>query len=204
MSASASRSAASGGNAVPGARRAEVVGSGATAVAAVSSAQAAAQQARKATAAMGAMLDLEPAGAAEAVRTVPSLFLSWARYGVHVGEHREAHTKLILPRHSQAHTSGRVLQQGASIANIGNLMHSKVHPRMLHSAATSHSWPFAAVAELVDNAQDAECGASTVWVHAEADGFFKNRGVVVVEDDGNGLTRDAMVCASVCLGRGSW
>ena len=78
-------------------------------------------------------------------------------------------------------------------ATMNALAHSKVHPRMLHSAATSHSWPFAAIAELVDNAQDAECDASSVWVEGQVDGFYQNRGFVKVEDDGKGLTRDAMV-----------
>lgn len=81
---------------------------------------------------------------------------------------------------------------------LSSLAHSKVHPRMLHSAATSHSWPFAAIAELVDNAQDAECDATSVWVEGQVDGFYQNRGFVKVEDDGRGLTRDAMVCTDTC------
>jgi hypothetical protein len=95
-----------------------------------------------------------------------------------------------------------VMLEGAAAAAGGGggderalsaLAHSKVHPRMLHSAATSHSWPFAAIAELVDNAQDAECESTSVWVEGQLDGFYQNRGFVKVEDDGRGLTRDAMV-----------
>lgn len=36
--------------------------------------------------------------------------------------------------------------------------------RMLKSNATSHVWPFGALAELVDNAQDLEAAATTVHI----------------------------------------
>ncbi|KAI3930525.1 hypothetical protein MKX01_036971 [Papaver californicum] len=36
----------------------------------------------------------------------------------------------------------------------GQLDHARVHPKFLHSNATSHKWAFGAVAELLDNAVD--------------------------------------------------
>ncbi|GLT39196.1 hypothetical protein SLA2020_134020 [Shorea laevis] len=36
----------------------------------------------------------------------------------------------------------------------GNLEHARVHPKFLHSNATSHKWAFGAIAELLDNAVD--------------------------------------------------
>ncbi|WVZ25243.1 hypothetical protein V8G54_003787 [Vigna mungo] len=36
----------------------------------------------------------------------------------------------------------------------GHLEHARVHPKFLHSNATSHKWAFGAIAELVDNAVD--------------------------------------------------
>uniref|UniRef100_A0A2N9GQZ5 Uncharacterized protein n=1 Tax=Fagus sylvatica TaxID=28930 RepID=A0A2N9GQZ5_FAGSY len=34
------------------------------------------------------------------------------------------------------------------------LEHARVHPKFLHSNATSHKWAFGAIAELLDNAVD--------------------------------------------------
>ncbi|KAF2584219.1 hypothetical protein F2Q70_00033857 [Brassica cretica] len=36
----------------------------------------------------------------------------------------------------------------------GMLEHARVHPKFLHSNATSHKWAFGAIAELLDNAVD--------------------------------------------------
>ncbi|OMO84529.1 MORC family CW-type zinc finger protein 4-like protein [Corchorus olitorius] len=36
----------------------------------------------------------------------------------------------------------------------GSLEHARVHPKFLHSNATSHKWAFGAIAELMDNAVD--------------------------------------------------
>nr|KYP48418.1 hypothetical protein KK1_029880 [Cajanus cajan] len=36
----------------------------------------------------------------------------------------------------------------------GHLEHARVHPKFLHSNATSHKWAFGAIAELLDNAVD--------------------------------------------------
>nr|XP_009762162.1 PREDICTED: uncharacterized protein LOC104214216 [Nicotiana sylvestris] len=41
-----------------------------------------------------------------------------------------------------------------STAIHGELEHARVHPKFLHSNATSHKWAFGAIAELLDNAVD--------------------------------------------------
>lgn len=40
------------------------------------------------------------------------------------------------------------------MCNVGDLEHARVHPKFLHSNATSHKWAFGAIAELLDNAVD--------------------------------------------------
>eukprot|EP00191_Tetraselmis_sp_GSL018_P016692 CAMPEP_0177583584 /NCGR_PEP_ID=MMETSP0419_2-20121207/3401_1 /TAXON_ID=582737 /ORGANISM="Tetraselmis sp., Strain GSL018" /LENGTH=319 /DNA_ID=CAMNT_0019072987 /DNA_START=843 /DNA_END=1799 /DNA_ORIENTATION=- len=71
------------------------------------------------------------------------------------------------------------------------LEHSKSHPRMLRSNATSHVWPFGALAELVDNAQDSEAQAKTVSIRGENS---SREGSLVIEDDGMGMTRPRLHC----------
>ncbi|KAK6125701.1 hypothetical protein DH2020_040551 [Rehmannia glutinosa] len=45
---------------------------------------------------------------------------------------------------------------GPTISTLtqGDLEHARVHPKFLHSNATSHKWAFGAIAELLDNAVD--------------------------------------------------
>lgn len=67
--------------------------------------------------------------------------------------------------------------------------HSKSHPRMLKSNATSHVWALGALAELLDNAQDRECGAGKVEVDAYV---YDGKYVMTVQDDGRGMTRSGL------------
>lgn len=73
----------------------------------------------------------------------------------------------------------------------GDLHHSKSHPRLLQSNATSHVWPFGALAELLDNAQDAEAGSRSVWVDVEqvpsSTGQQQESFAITVTDDGLGM-----------------
>ncbi|CAL4954092.1 unnamed protein product [Urochloa decumbens] len=68
-----------------------------------------------------------------------------------------------------------------------------VHPEFLHSNATSHKWPFGAVAELLDNAVDEiETGGATRIV---VDRIINNRNrspALLVQDDGGGMDPDSM------------
>mmetsp|Transcript_6206 Transcript_6206/g.25132 ORF Transcript_6206/g.25132 Transcript_6206/m.25132 type:complete len:780 (+) Transcript_6206:281-2620(+) len=72
------------------------------------------------------------------------------------------------------------------------LSHSKSHPRMLESNATSHVWPLGALAELLDNAQDQECGATRVDVDAFE--FEPGKMALSVQDDGVGMARSNLHC----------
>ncbi|CAO2166712.1 unnamed protein product [Urochloa humidicola] len=68
-----------------------------------------------------------------------------------------------------------------------------VHPEFLHSNATSHKWPFGAVAELLDNAVDEiETGGATRIL---VDKVINNRNgspALLVQDDGGGMDPDSM------------
>ncbi|KAL6294206.1 hypothetical protein ACE6H2_002348 [Prunus campanulata] len=82
------------------------------------------------------------------------------------------------------------------IANSGfssvGMDHVRVHPKFLHSNATSHKWALGAFAELLDNALDEICyGAS--YVHID---MLRNKKdgseMLVVEDNGGGMAPDKM------------
>ncbi|XP_072150127.1 protein MICRORCHIDIA 6 [Setaria viridis] len=68
-----------------------------------------------------------------------------------------------------------------------------VHPEFLHSNATSHKWPFGAVAELLDNAVDEiETGGATRIL---VDKVIDNRNgspALLVQDDGGGMDPDSL------------
>ncbi|KAL6614330.1 hypothetical protein ACP70R_036600 [Stipagrostis hirtigluma subsp. patula] len=75
--------------------------------------------------------------------------------------------------------------------NVQNRM--CVHPKFLHSNATSHKWPFGAVAELLDNAIDEiETGGAT---RIKVDKVIDNRNgspALLVQDDGGGMDPDSL------------
>ncbi|MCO5548196.1 hypothetical protein L7F22_001654 [Adiantum nelumboides] len=65
--------------------------------------------------------------------------------------------------------------------------HIRVHPKFLHSNATSHKWALGAIAELLDNALDEAVNGATFvsvdMVHNPRDGCP----MLVIEDDGGGM-----------------
>ncbi|KAJ4824540.1 hypothetical protein Tsubulata_011036 [Turnera subulata] len=70
--------------------------------------------------------------------------------------------------------------------------HVRVHPKFLHTNATSHKWALGAFAELLDNSLDEVAhGATYVLVDV-----LKNKKdgskMLLVEDDGGGMTPDKM------------
>lgn len=74
----------------------------------------------------------------------------------------------------------------------GELEHARVHPKFLHSNATSHKWAFGAIAELFDNAVDEiNNGASFVKV----DRIYNKRDnspALLFQDDGSGMSPDSL------------
>ncbi|XP_018101401.1 MORC family CW-type zinc finger protein 3 isoform X2 [Xenopus laevis] len=66
---------------------------------------------------------------------------------------------------------------------------SALNPKFLHTNSTSHTWPFSAFAELIDNAYDPDVNAKHIWIDQTA---IKNNICLTFADDGNGMTLDKL------------
>ncbi|KAF3440746.1 hypothetical protein FNV43_RR19032 [Rhamnella rubrinervis] len=67
------------------------------------------------------------------------------------------------------------------------LEHARVHPKFLHSNATSHKWAFGAIAELLDNAVD-EIHNGATFIKVDKIGVMKNNApALLFQDDGGGM-----------------
>ncbi|KAH9608806.1 hypothetical protein KSS87_015150 [Heliosperma pusillum] len=76
--------------------------------------------------------------------------------------------------------------------NTGGMDHVRVHPKFLHSNATSHKWALGAFAELLDNALDEVCyGATYVNLDVLINKKDRNR-MLLVEDNGGGMDPEKM------------
>nr|XP_016486224.1 PREDICTED: protein MICRORCHIDIA 7-like [Nicotiana tabacum] len=81
---------------------------------------------------------------------------------------------------------------GFSAAHSVGMDHVRVHPKFLHSNATSHKWALGAFAELLDNAMDEVCNGAT-YVSVDVLDNKKEKGkMLLVEDNGGGMTPDKM------------
>ncbi|XP_058093063.1 protein MICRORCHIDIA 7-like [Magnolia sinica] len=70
--------------------------------------------------------------------------------------------------------------------------HVRVHPRFLHSNATSHKWALGAFAELLDNSLDEVCNGAT---YVNLDMLENNKDgskMLLIEDNGGGMGPDKM------------
>lgn len=75
-------------------------------------------------------------------------------------------------------------------ANTGGMDHVRVHPKFLHSNATSHKWALGAFAELLDNALDEVCNGAT-FVNVDMLINKKDKGkMLLIEDNGGGMDPD--------------
>ncbi|KAG8379466.1 hypothetical protein BUALT_Bualt07G0091400 [Buddleja alternifolia] len=74
----------------------------------------------------------------------------------------------------------------------GGMDHVRVHPKFLHSNATSHKWVLGALAELLDNSMDEVCNGATYvninMVQNKKDGSK----MLLIEDNGGGMDPDKM------------
>ncbi|KAI7743814.1 hypothetical protein M8C21_013124 [Ambrosia artemisiifolia] len=76
--------------------------------------------------------------------------------------------------------------------SIGGMDHVRVHPKFLHSNATSHKWVLGAFAELLDNSLDEVCnGATYVNIDMLINKKDGNK-MLVIEDNGGGMDPDKM------------
>ncbi|XP_075053330.1 MORC family CW-type zinc finger protein 3 [Mixophyes fleayi] len=66
---------------------------------------------------------------------------------------------------------------------------SALCPKFLHTNSTSHTWPFSAIAELVDNAYDPDVNAKQIWIDQTV---LKQKTCLTFTDNGNGMTQDKL------------
>nr|XP_046260052.1 MORC family CW-type zinc finger protein 3a [Scatophagus argus] len=66
---------------------------------------------------------------------------------------------------------------------------STLCPKYLHTNSTSHTWPFGAIAELIDNAYDPDVNAKQFWIDKTV---VKGQECLIFMDNGNGLDQEAM------------
>ncbi|CAN9497674.1 unnamed protein product [Ophioblennius macclurei] len=66
---------------------------------------------------------------------------------------------------------------------------STLSPKFLHSNSTSHTWPFSAIAELIDNAYDPDVRAKQFWIDKTV---VKGEECLRFMDNGNGLDNQTM------------
>ncbi|KAF3652276.1 protein MICRORCHIDIA 6 isoform X2 [Capsicum chacoense] len=76
------------------------------------------------------------------------------------------------------------LKKGSSFLHI--------HPKFLHSNATSHKWAFGAVAELLDNAVDEIQNGATFVIVDKTPNPRNGSSALLVQDDGGGMDPEAI------------
>ncbi|KAL2342801.1 hypothetical protein Fmac_004086 [Flemingia macrophylla] len=80
---------------------------------------------------------------------------------------------------------------GSGSSSVG-MDHVRVHPKFLHSNATSHKWALGAFAELLDNSLDEVCNGAT---YVNVDMLINKKDgtrMLLVEDNGGGMDPDKM------------
>ncbi|KAF2311529.1 hypothetical protein GH714_024598 [Hevea brasiliensis] len=70
--------------------------------------------------------------------------------------------------------------------------HVRVHPKFLHSNATSHKWALGAFAELLDNSLDEVCNGATYVNIDMLEGRKDGSRMLLIEDNGGGMDPDKM------------
>ncbi|CAN8302408.1 unnamed protein product [Cochlearia groenlandica] len=76
--------------------------------------------------------------------------------------------------------------------SAGGFDHVRVHPKFLHSNATSHKWALGAFAELLDNALD-EVHSGATYVNIDVlDNTKDGTKMVLIEDNGGGMNPEKM------------
>ncbi|XP_069492216.1 MORC family CW-type zinc finger protein 3 isoform X2 [Ambystoma mexicanum] len=62
-------------------------------------------------------------------------------------------------------------------------------PKFLHTNSTSHTWPFSAVAELIDNAYDPDVNAKQIWIDKT---LIRHNMCMTFTDNGSGMSLDKL------------
>ncbi|KAA3462584.1 protein MICRORCHIDIA 7-like [Gossypium australe] len=80
----------------------------------------------------------------------------------------------------------------SAMSSTVGMDHVRVHPKFLHSNATSHKWALGAFAELLDNALDEACNGATYVSIDMLQNKKDDSRMLVVEDNGGGMSPDKM------------
>ncbi|KAJ6662439.1 hypothetical protein lerEdw1_011852 [Lerista edwardsae] len=73
----------------------------------------------------------------------------------------------------------------AAAQTENGILLSALCPKFLHTNSTSHTWPFSAVAELIDNAYDPDVNAKQMWIDKTV---INESTCLTFMDNGNGMT----------------
>uniref|UniRef100_A0A8C6ZNF2 MORC family CW-type zinc finger 3 n=1 Tax=Nothoprocta perdicaria TaxID=30464 RepID=A0A8C6ZNF2_NOTPE len=71
----------------------------------------------------------------------------------------------------------------------GGIRLSALCPKFLHTNSTSHTWPFSAVAELIDNAYDPDVSAKQIWIDKTV---INDNICLTFTDNGNGMNSEKL------------
>ncbi|XP_068769642.1 MORC family CW-type zinc finger protein 3 isoform X1 [Struthio camelus] len=71
----------------------------------------------------------------------------------------------------------------------GGIRLSALCPKFLHTNSTSHTWPFSAVAELIDNAYDPDVSAKQIWIDKT---MINDNICLTFTDNGNGMNSEKL------------
>ncbi|KAJ1260592.1 hypothetical protein BS78_10G244200 [Paspalum vaginatum] len=74
----------------------------------------------------------------------------------------------------------------------GDFDRARVHPKFLHTNATSHKWAFGAIAELLDNAVDEISNGATFIKVDKSINLKDNSPMLVFQDDGGGMDPEGL------------
>ncbi|XP_056281768.1 MORC family CW-type zinc finger protein 3a isoform X2 [Pseudoliparis swirei] len=75
------------------------------------------------------------------------------------------------------------------MATVRGVPLSTLSPKFLHTNSTSHTWPFSAIAELIDNAYDPDVSAKQFWIDKT---MVHGHACLSFMDNGNGLDHEMM------------
>ncbi|NWV73955.1 MORC3 protein, partial [Dasyornis broadbenti] len=71
----------------------------------------------------------------------------------------------------------------------GGIRLSALCPKFLHTNSTSHTWPFSAIAELIDNAYDPDVSAKQIWIDKTV---ISDNICLTFTDNGNGMNAEKL------------
>lgn len=131
------------------------------------------------------------------LRTSQALLANDQTTGIHPVISSMPNQSGFIPRENGFHQFWRAgecydVQSTQKRTITGGMEHVRVHPKFLHSNATSHKWAFGAIAELFDNAVDEIQNGAT---YVKADQIFNPRDyshALLFQDDGGGMDPESI------------